>query len=366
MKNPLFIHRKTLALYLSVWASLGSFLAAWLAWASQANVWMALAFSLPLCILFGAFSSSAYFVSFSTLLSKRPRLFVYRVFFIASLLAGALFLLLTKIWANVLTNFSQEAKNAALEFLIIDHKAGLIFLIASILYLLCLFAFDVYITAEQYQQAQLRANQAQVFAKEAELQALRNQINPHFLFNSLNSISALTAFDAQAARSMTIQLAEFFRMTLKFGSQQKIMVANELELCRHFVTIEQIRFGNKLKVDWNIDENVLNSKIPPMLIQPLIENAIKHGIHPIKQGGTVDISIKVVEDTLHIVISNPLSNQASLERGTGTGLRNLHARLASLYPNQAFLQTLRSTDEAQFIVTCVLPLELEQATEGLA
>lgn len=364
MKNPLFIHRKTLMLYLSVWAGLGSLLAAWLAWANQANLWMTLAFSLPLCLLFGAFSSSAYFVSFSTLLSKRSRASVYRVFLIASLFAGGLLLMLTMTWANVLTNLSLEAKNAAFEFIIVDHKAGIIFLIASILYLLCLFAFDVYITAEQYQQAQLRANQAQVFAKEAELQALRNQINPHFLFNSLNSISSLTAFDAQAARSMTIQLAEFFRMTLKYGSLQKITVAQELELCRHFVGIEQIRFGSKLKVEWHINEDCLNATIPPMLIQPLLENAIKHGIHPIKQGGTVHIALQIVQNTLSISISNPIPTHTRPQQGTGTGLSNLQARLESLYQNQAFLQAQNLSDSAQFIVTCVLPLEIEPASEG--
>ena len=209
--------------------------------------------------------------------------------------------------------------------------------------MLCLFAFDVYITAEQYQQAQLRANQAQVFAKEAELQALRNQINPHFLFNSLNSISSLTAFDAQAAR---------------------ITVAQELELCRHFVGIEQIRFGSKLKVEWHINENCLNATIPPMLIQPLLENAIKHGIHPIKQGGTVHIALQIVQNTLSISISNPIPTQSRPQQGTSTGLRNLQARLESLYQNQAFLQAQNLSDSAQFIVTCVLPFEIEPANEG--
>lgn len=364
MKNPLFIHRKTLMLYLSVWAGLGSVLAAWLALANHANLWMSLAFSLPLCLLFGAFTSSAYFVSFSTLLSKRPRTSVYRVFFIASLLAGALLLMLAMVWANLLTNLSLEAKNGAFEFIIVDHKAGIIFLVASILYLLCLFGFDVFITAEQYQQAQLRANQAQVFAKEAELQALRNQINPHFLFNSLNSISSLTAFDAQAARSMTIQLAEFFRMTLKYGSQQKIKVVQELELCRHFVAIEQIRFGSKLQVEWHINQDCLNAAIPPMLIQPLLENAIKHGIHPIKKGGTINVALQIVQNTLNISISNPIPNQVQPQQGTATGLRNLQARLESLYQNQAFLQAQNLSDSGQFIVTCVLPLELEPVNEG--
>ena len=118
----------------------------------------------------------------------------------------------------------------------------------------------------------------QVLTRDAELRALRAQVNPHFLYNSLNSISALTGSDAAAARRMCLLLAEFLRTTLRVSSEERITMAEEMKLAERFLSIEQVRFGERLHVEQSIDESALECQVPPLVLQPLLENAVGHGI----------------------------------------------------------------------------------------
>ena len=162
-----------------------------------------------------------------------------------------------------------------------------IYSILILIFLLVAALHYVIITFEQSQEVERQALELKLLAQDAELRALRAQIDPHFLFNSLNSISALTTSNPDKARQMTLMLADFLRKSLDLGARNHIPLADELSLVNNFLTIEQVRFGSRLKVEQQIDHASLNCPVPPLILQPLVENAVCHGIAHLIDGGTI-------------------------------------------------------------------------------
>jgi LytS/YehU family sensor histidine kinase len=237
-----------------------------------------------------------------------------------------------------------------------------IFGIGVVLYLLSIFGHDVMIAFENLRNAERRESELHMLAREAELQMLRTQVNPHFLFNSLNSISALTSIDAAAAREMTIALAQFFRQTLAMANVEKIPLSSELALCDSFLTVEKIRFGKKLDTKISADADVQRSLIPPLVLQPLLENAIKHGIRNIAEGGVIEVKITQHDAWLHIVVDNPVEPDAPQASGNGMGLQNIRRRCVNLYNERARVTWKQSDPNEQngshrFTVELTIPFE---------
>jgi hypothetical protein len=170
-----------------------------------------------------------------------------------------------------------------------------LFAAAASIYLLSLLLHDVMIAMDQMRDAQQRELQSRALAHEAELQTLRTQVNPHFLFNCLNSISALTSIDAAGARGMTIALAQYFRKALSMSERASVALAQERAHCQCFLDIEALRFGAKLAVEITVDDAAQAARVPPTVLQPLVENAVKHGIAHNTRSGTICIS-GVVDD----------------------------------------------------------------------
>jgi two-component system LytT family sensor kinase len=158
--------------------------------------------------------------------------------------------------------------------------------------------------------------------KETELKMLRSQINPHFLFNSLNSISSLTITNPEKARDMVVKLSEFMRYALSRKDEQPVSLRNELENLRLYLDIEKVRFGDKLTTEEIIESNCLDFKIPVMLLQPLYENAVKHGVYESTESVKIQTQAKVIDGYFEITISNNYDPAPTLKRGTGTGLLN--------------------------------------------
>jgi LytS/YehU family sensor histidine kinase len=227
------------------------------------------------------------------------------------------------------------------------------------LYLLSLLAHDVLVAFETVQAAARREAESRVLARDAELQMLRTQINPHFLFNSLNSISALTGFDPAAAREMTVDLAQFFRRTLALAERERITLGEEVVLCEHFLAIERRRFGARLAAQLHVSAEAALCLLPPMTLQPLLENAIKHGIRQVDGGGTITVDARVHEGWLHVAVANPVATDEVPASGHGVGLRNIRERLAVLYGARARIAWQRS--ETQFIIAIDLPVDEEAA-----
>src|SRR5581483_2149534 len=195
------------------------------------------------------------------------------------------------------------------------------------------------------------SKQAEVVSREAELKALKAQVNPHFLFNSLNSISALTATNPTAARDMCIRLSDFLRSSLRLGERTSIPFAEELALTKTYLEVEQIRFGKKLKV-WNdLDPACDDCEVPPLLVQPLIENAIKHGVATLVDGGEIAIRGRKIQNMICVVIENPFDPDAPVARKNGFGLVSVRNRLHARYGNAGRLETEVNQNRYRVILT---------------
>jgi len=175
-----------------------------------------------------------------------------------------------------------------------------------------------------------RVRAAEAAARTAQLDTLRAQLNPHFLFNALNSIRALIAEDPGRAQDAVTELSELLRYTLQKPSTPLVALSEELAGVRHYLKLEQIRYEDRLRVEERIAPEMLGAKIPPMLLQTLVENAIKHGIGRTPGGGVLGIEAKAGRG-LELVVTNP-GNLGGAEGGGGIGLRNARERLALLAP----------------------------------
>src|SRR6202041_2111637 len=204
-----------------------------------------------------------------------------------------------------------------------------------LLYLLSVTFFYIIIAVDLSRDAEARVMRASVLARDAELKALKAQVNPHFLFNSLNSISALTSSDASKAREMCILLGDFLRRTLGLGEKAAIPLEEELSLIRAFLAVEKVRFGARIQMEENIDESALHVPVPPLLLQPLVENAVVHGIANLVEGGWIHLDVRAQNGTLSITVENSFDPDAPPRRKSGVGLVNVRQRLQARYGNQA-------------------------------
>lgn len=195
-------------------------------------------------------------------------------------------------------------------------------------------------THEEQKEADKRKSETEQLAKEAELFKLRTQLQPHFLFNSLNSINALISIQPAQARKMVQQLSEFLRGTLRREEHQWIELGDELEHLQLYLDIEKIRFGHRLKTAIDASEEALKARLPVMLLQPLVENAIKFGLYDNTEAICISIHTYIENNTLILVVKNPFDPETSSPRqGTGFGLRSVERRLYLLFARNDLLQT---------------------------
>jgi hypothetical protein len=208
--------------------------------------------------------------------------------------------------------------------------------------------------ADERQEAVSRALEAEVAAREAELRALRAQVDPHFLFNCLHSISALIGSDPASARWMCLELAELFRESLRAGAHERIPMAAEVSLLRRYLAIERRRFGDRLRASVALAPEAERALVPPLLLQPLAENAVRHGIATLVEGGHVSIAITRRGDRVDVHVENPYDPDGR-RNGTGVGLANVRARLDTSYRGRATLKVDASGE--RFSAAISLPVE---------
>jgi len=187
----------------------------------------------------------------------------------------------------------------------------------------------------------------------ARVHALQARIRPHFLFNSMNTIAALTRSNPPRAEAAVQDLADLFRATLA-DKGDTITLAEELEVARTYQRMEQLRLGARLQVEWRTDSLPTNALVPGLMIQPLLENAIYHGIEPRLEGGTVTITGEVSGDLITIVVRNPLDPMPGQREGNRLALANIRERLSLLYGERALMKSGRF--DAEYIVTLRFPL----------
>jgi LytS/YehU family sensor histidine kinase len=193
---------------------------------------------------------------------------------------------------------------------------------------------------QEQQFNEQRKVDAEKLAKEAELFKLRQQLQPHFLFNSLNSINALIGLRPQEARKMVQQLSDFLRGTIKKEETQWVNLEEELQYLQLYLDIEKVRFGNRLATETTIDDDTLSMKLPSLLLQPIVENAIKFGLYDTVGEITIRIMARKQDDQLVIRIENPFDPQTAQPRqGTGFGLNSVQRRLYLLYARNDLMTT---------------------------
>jgi LytS/YehU family sensor histidine kinase len=240
---------------------------------------------------------------------------------------------------------------------------AVMFVAGVILYGQSIAVHYVLLAFESARAAERRVLESQVTAREAELRALRAQLNPHFLFNSLNSISALTGSEPEAARRMCQLLGDFLRLSLALGARERVAFSEELALAERYLAIEQVRFGARLGVETQIELRARACQVPPLLIQPLIENAVKHGVADRVEGGVVRIEARRRGETLEVAVENPRDPEAPPRRGHGLGLKNVRERLLALDPRNARVDVFGEPERFRVLLT--LPaVEAESLAAG--
>lgn len=227
--------------------------------------------------------------------------------------------------------------------------------IAGFLLIGCTAIINVLWNSQKNQNEQeKRRTDAEKLAREAELYNLRQQLQPHFLFNSLNSIVALIGSQPERAKEMVFQLSDFLRGTLRKDDQQLISLQEEMEHLQLYLEIEKVRFGHRLDIHIDLPEESLKASLPAMIVQPLLENAIKYGLYDTTENVAITIQVTNTPASLDIQITNPYDRENnSPKKSSGFGLRSVQRRLFLLYGRADLLQTKNENDT--FIAQLKIP-----------
>lgn len=223
----------------------------------------------------------------------------------------------------------------------------------------CAFANILWYRLEEQSEMQARLFAAQNLAKEAELNKLRHQLQPHFLFNSLNSVYALTIVNPKEAGTMITKLASFLRGTLKRDDEVWVSVAEEMEYIQLYLDIEKVRFSHRLNLDIQIAEDTLELTLPGTLLQPIVENAIKFGLYNTSAAILISVSVTVENNILKISVKNPYDPEIKAAGGTGFGLTAIRRRLYLLFADNSLLQTA-TIDGNTYLTTLKIPQKYDQ------
>lgn len=221
-------------------------------------------------------------------------------------------------------------------------------------YLILVMVFYVIIYYNNLQEKLRNEAKLNEIVKDSELNLLKAQINPHFLFNSLNSVSSLILTNPSKAQEMVIKLSDFLRYSISRDKERFSTLQFELENTRRYLDIEQVRFGSRLEYDFTISHGCISQQIPVMILQPLFENAVKHGVYESTGKVSIKTTGNLYDGYMQIVIFNNFEPGAPMRKGAGIGLKNIRDRLKLIYRNEQLLNT-RVVDNI-FEVTLIIPL----------
>jgi two-component system sensor histidine kinase AlgZ len=348
--HPILARPGRVAAYLAIWVPFGVLLAALLTLQGVFGWTDGLLTAVPLAIGYGFLSLSAWYVTGGTPVERTGAARVAITAVLGSFLSSAVWLLIARGWLAVVASY-RDWPDVSASF---RSAAPTFFGFGFFLYLLAMAASYLAVAFAVTRDVERRGLELQVLAREAELRALRAQLDPHFLFNSLQSISALTTADPAAARRMCLLLADFLRETLSLGARERIPLSSEIALARRFLAVEQVRFGDRLQVAVEAPPDTETCEVPPLVLQPLVENAVTHGIAHVLEGGIVRIAAERLPSALVITIDNPCDADRPAGRGTGLGQRNVRERLDSAYGKDALLWA--EERDGRFVVRVQIPL----------
>ena len=350
--HPILSHPRRLGLYLAGWGPIAALLLYLLSGRGGLGSIEAPIFVVVLCIVYAFVCLSAWYSCLATPIDSTSFLKLVSTHFVAAMLLSGLWLAFAHGIAYGLS-FVPVFRGLTER---VRQVAALLWTIGILLYLLSVGLHYVLLAVESSRKAEQREAAARILARDAELRALKAQINPHFLFNSLHSISALTSIDAARAREMCISLSDFLRLTLGLGEKASVPLSEELALLHKFLVVEKIRFGARLDMQEQVAPETLDCIVPPLLLQPLIENAVTHGISGLPEGGWIRLNIvQPSAETLHVEVENTFDPEAPARRKSGMGLKIVQQRLEARYGTHASFAVTRN--DSRFRVTMDFPAE---------
>ncbi len=268
------------------------------------------------------------------------------------IVAGTILVSVWKSLSSFIIHIFYDSDSAEMLFLYESNIFRII--IGSFIFGLLILVYYIIDYNDSIKEKIKRESQLNELLKESELNNLKTQINPHFLFNSLNSIGSLTMIAPEKAHDMIIKLSDFLRYSLKNSKQQTTTIEEELNICNLYISIEKIRFGDKLNYISNVDKGLNNFNIPSMMLQPLLENSIKHGVSKSTDITDVVLSIERLDDHILFILSNNYDTEWDREnKGTSTGLKNISQRLHHIYNKKNLMQA--SKKDGLFVVEIKIP-----------
>src|SRR5271170_2042071 len=356
--HPLLKPISRYVIYLSAWSPLAGILIYLMAEPGKLGWWNATALIIPLCLVYQFVCLSAWYTCKAAPLRTAPVFRTRTMHLAAAVIISFLWVELARLLAYGLAQF-QSFQGLDARF---KPQVPVLFGLGFLLYLLSVAFHYVVLALDDSSKAEARLQETSIFARDAELRALKAQVNPHFLFNSLNSISALTSVDPTKAREMCILLAEFLRMTLGVGEKASVPLSEELSLLHRYLAIEKVRFGSRLLMEEDLQQISSSLQLPPLLLQPLIENAVTHGIANLPEGGTVRLSGQSANGRVHLAIENTFDPESTPTRKSGLGLRNVRERLEARYGKDANIRV--STENAIFRVDLSFPADAADTEEA--
>jgi two-component system, LytTR family, sensor histidine kinase AlgZ len=352
--HPLLTPINRFGLYLLAWVPLAGILIYLMAVPGRLGWLDATVLILPLCLIYQFVCLSAWYSCKAAPIQRSTGQRLWLTHVLAAAILSFLWILLAKLLAyglSQLPSFQGLDRRFA-------SQLSVLFGAGFLLYLLSVASHYVILTIEDSNKAEVRIQETSILARDAELKALKAQVNPHFLFNSLNSISALTSVDPARAREMCLLLAEFLRMTLGLGEKASVPLSEELSLLHRYLAIEKVRFGARLQMEEDLQQVSKSIQLPPLLLQPLVENAVTHGVANLTDGGTVRLYGQSYHGRVLLAIENSFDPESASMRKGGLGLKNVRERLEARFGKEANMRV--SAEAGTFRVELSFPVDPDE------
>jgi sensor histidine kinase YesM len=349
MDHPILKSRGALITYIAIWTVIGVFHFSLFYLAYGVDLNSALADSIVSTSIFAFL-----ILRVCTLAKYFPLSWADFYRFAITQVAAAL--IISAIWIAVtyMLVFFVVVKDDSFERFFVNTLIWRVF-IGMLLYTAIIFFNYLLVLYNSYIEKSAREAELNALIREAELKNLKFQINPHFIFNSLNSISSLTMINPEKAREMIVKLSEFIRYSVSQGDKKNSILRDELNNVRRYLDIEKIRFGEKFEVTENITDECLKIPMPNMLLQPLFENAIKHGVFESIDKVNIKFDCEKKEGFLHIAVENNYDPDSVPAKGSGIGLNNIKNRLKLIYKRDDLIVIKK--EKEKFLVDIYIPAE---------
>lgn len=345
--HPLLSDRRRLALYLAAWLVVTLLLAVLLLDTGRVGLAEGFVLMAGPTLLLAFVCLAAWYPAKALPLARTGPLVLATAHLLAAAVASAGWLLLLRGCAALLV---RGGIGPGL-WPAIESRSWALALTAVLLYLLALAMHYLLIASADAREIEQREMEVKMLAREAELKALKAQLDPHFLFNSLNSIASLCGSNPASARTLTTMLAEYLRKSLRVGAAEAVTFSEELELAASYLAVERVRFGDRLQVEQHVDEKARSLRVPPLLLQPLVENAVTHGIGQMIEGGTVQIAAEVRDGLATISVENACDPDRVSRPGSGIGLANARRRIETFYGSLAKMEVVSEPSRYRVVLT---------------